>query len=87
MTVAELTNILVQLPQHESRAVQTLRQYRERTGEIYPKIESKVERVRLLDDLIATSDAATKLSDVLLDLQPIPLVVTDNAEIEAWCLI
>ena len=87
MTVAELTNILTQLPQHESRAVKTLREYRERTGAIYPRIESKVERVRLLDDLIATSDAAVKLSAVLLNLQPIPLGTPDNAEIAAWCLL
>ena len=87
MTIEKLTDILLGLPEHESRAVRVLRQQRQITGELYPHIESKVERVRLVDDLVATSNAAARLGEAVCELRPIPVKAIHNDDIEAWCLL
>lgn len=87
MTIESLTEALINLPKHESRAVRIMRQQREQTGQLYPPIESKVECVRLVNDLVATGVAATKLCESLSRLSPIPLKDAQNTDIDAWCLL
>lgn len=80
MNPEELIKSLLTVPKHEPRAVRLLREQREQTGELWPKIESISERQHLWREMEAMREAASQMLEKLSKLRPIPL--QDSAEIQ-----
>ena len=78
MNTSTFVNILSQIPPVELSAVSLLRKQRRRTGELWPRVGSRLELVRVTKELIDYSKRCEAALNRLADLRPIPLRYADD---------
>lgn len=85
ITPQYLGEVLRSLPDKTPKIIQQLRAKREASGELYPPM-TKPERSAAITELKRQADAAQALEKKLLRLQPAPITVSNQIDIESYCL-
>jgi hypothetical protein len=73
MNPEELIQSLLTVPKFEPRAVRLLREQRDRTGELWPKIDNINERQHLWREMESMREAASEMLEKVSKLRPVPI--------------